>query len=226
MSISTVRLSTELKRLVIGSTLLATSLAVTPVLAGMECGCLEEYTDKSAHLVTEEVMTALAERYGDGSGSYRALFDPEQDYGGPYAFSVALGRVEEDANGVTFAHTVQLTLALRHLRSRDQIESNAQIMNALDLEPGDAVLEEAARAPMGSLGEPYDYREVDDLGDLAILHVSPDKELFVVCGDALMEIVVSRSDLGDNLPEDAPAGMTADKVDIMIDLAEHLMTAC
>lgn len=200
-------------------------LAVTATSAHAQCATLEQYTDDSARLVTDEVMTAMAERYGDGSGSFEVHFDPGQDYGGPYAFSIPLGRFEEDLDGITVASTARLTVALRHLRSREQIESDELVMRDLELEPGDAVLEEVARAPMGPFGEPYDYREVDGLGDVAILHVDPEWALFVVCGEALMEIGMSRTGVGETIPPDPPPGMTAEEPEIMVDLAQLLMAA-
>lgn len=190
------------------------------------CECLEGHTASPAEFVTEEVMQAMAEKYGPEGAEPEVLFDPDQDYGGPYAFDIRLGTVTHERDGVTMEVPASLTIGLNRLRSRQQVESDERMMEDLGLEPGDAVLEEWARAPMGPLGEPYDYEEIDGYGDLAIHHAEPDPALFVICGDALMDIRVRLHDQEGEPPEDGPAGWTADPLDIKMDFADELMAQC
>ncbi len=191
-----------------------------------DCACLEAHAENAARVVSQEVMQAMTERFGPDDASFQAQFDPDQDFGGPYAFIIELGRYQEEANGVTMTTTSQLAVALNHLRSREQIESEEQVMRDLDLEPGDDVIGAIARAPRGPFGEPYDYEEIDGPGDLAILHRDPEQLLIVACGDALLEVAVGLHNLPEQTPDDAPAGLTASEQEIMVAFAEELIAHC
>ncbi len=191
-----------------------------------ECACLEAFSEDSSHLMTREVMQAMADRFGPENATFEPHFDPDQDFGGPYAFSIPLGRFEEDMNGATITSTAQLSVALRRLVSREQIESDQHLMRDLELDSDDDLIEAVARAPMGQFGEPYDYEEVDGPGDLAIFHRDPEPMLFIACGNALMELAVGRHQLPENPPEDAAEAFTASELEIMSALAEKLIKHC
>ncbi len=171
-------------------------------------------------------MQAMTDRFGPENAGFAPHFDPDQDFGGPYAFTITLGRFEEDMNGVTVTMTSQLALALRRLVSSEQIKSNEQLMRDLELDDDEDVVEAIARAPMGRFGEPYDYEEVDGPGDLAIFHRDPESMLFITCGNALMELAVGRHQLPDEPPEDAPEAFTASELEILTALAEELIENC
>ncbi|QOC23906.1 hypothetical protein IC757_07275 [Wenzhouxiangella sp. AB-CW3] len=202
------------------------SLGASLTALADHCACLEAHTDESASLVSHEVMHAMAERFGPDDATFQPQFDPDQDFGGPYSFTIGLGRYEEDMNGVTMTTTSMLAVALNHIRSREQIESDEQVMRDLDMEPGDDVIGAIARAPRGPFGEPYDYEEIDGPGDLTILHQSPEELLMVTCGDALIEVAVGLHNLPEETPDDAPEGLTASEQDIMVAFAEKLIDHC
>ncbi len=205
---------------------LGLTLSLSPQSEAGDCACLAAHADESARLVSHEVMQAMMERYGPDDATYEPQFDPDQDFGGPYSFVIALGRFEESVNGVTVTSTAQLAVSLNQLRSREQIESEERVMRDLEMEPGDEVVEAIARAPRGPFGEPYDFVEIDGPGDLAILHRSPEELLMVACGDALMEVAVGRHGLPEEMPDDAPKAMTASEQDIMVAFAEKLIANC
>ncbi len=209
----------------LGLTLVLTIGLSSQALAD-DCACLESDADNSARLVSHEVMQAMAERFGPDDATFEPQFDPDQDFGGPYSFVISLGRFEETVDGITVTSTAQLAVALNHLRSREQIESEEQVMRDLEMEPGDDVIGAIARAPRGPFGEPYDYEEIDGPGDLAILHRSPEELLMVTCGDALIEVSVGLHGLPQYPDEDDPEGMTASEQDIMVAFAEKLIEHC
>ncbi len=202
------------------------TFGLAPQAMADDCACLEAHADNSARLVSQEVMQAMAERFGPDDATFEPQFDPDQDFGGPYSFIISLGRFEESMDGVTLTSTAQLAVALNHLRSREQIESEEQVMRDLEMEPGDDVIGAIARAPRGPFGEPYDYQEIDGPGDLAILHHSPEELLMITCGDALIEVAVGLHGLPEEAPDDAPKAMTASEQDIMVAFAEKLIEHC
>jgi len=205
---------------------LGLTLGLAPQAQANDCTCLAAHVDNPVELVSQEVMQAMAERFGPEDATFEPNFDPDQS-GGRYEFSIPLGEFEHSDRGVTRRWIQQQHVELVQMMSREQMESQIEsageeAMQALGIEPGDDVLAAFARMPRGPQGGPYDYEEVDGPGDLALQHSSPEI-LVVVCGDALIEVSAGQTH---EVPDNAPEIMRVSQQDVMVAFAEKLIAHC
>ena len=188
-----------------------------------DCPCLQEYVENSARILTPEIMEAIAASFG--GEEVQVLFDPEQDYGGPYAFEWVTGGFSLEEGGVTYSVRVSSNAALRSLRSREQLEGDAFLLEDLGLEPGEGLLRALAQTSFFPAEGEAELQEVEGLGDYAVFH-EEDGLLNVVCGDVLMQIQSNAgipSFTGVEVPESQVVGSP---LAIGEALAEALLEGC